>query len=166
MVRTLVVLAGVLAIAGLGVVLAANDGAPPRSHVDGPPPPIPHDDFSFACTKCHTLKGKEMRGMGPVSPLPHTDPRTLDRCEMCHVYQHEVADFAANPFVPFQARPYVGSKDPTGRPPVVPHRILLRENCTACHGAAGQAGAPVTTHPERVNCRQCHVPQTGAGKFK
>jgi hypothetical protein len=35
----------------------------------------------------------------------------------------------------------------------------MREDCAACHESV--AGRPEIrcTHPERVNCRQCHVPQ-------
>lgn len=163
--RALAFLAALLAVCGLGFALAATEEVAVRVHVDGPPPPIPHDDFTFACTKCHTPEGKEMRGMGAIPALPHRDPRTLDRCEMCHVYQRDAADFAGSGFIPFQARPYVPVKDPKGRPPVVPHRLVLRENCAACHAGEGRAGAPVTSHPERTNCVQCHVVQVGSGAF-
>lgn len=61
-----------------------------------------------------------------------------------------------------------------GAPPTIPHEIdgLGRERCLACHadGAAlsndGQRPAPITPHPNQINCIQCHVPQSGAGPFK
>lgn len=44
-------------------------------------------------------------------------------------------------------------------PPVVPHPISDRDTakeCLSCH-KKGKKGAPVTKHPERKNCTQCHV---------
>ena len=140
--------------------------APPALHVDGPPSVIPHDDFGFACTKCHTHEGKTMRGIGVVTALPHKDPRTLDRCQMCHVYQLAESTFAESGFVPFKAAP---APEPAGKrlePPVVPHRILLRENCAACHTGKGAGNAPLTDHADRTNCVQCHVPQLTGGELE
>jgi cytochrome c-type protein NapB len=44
-----------------------------------------------------------------------------------------------------------------GAPPTIPHRLLMRENCGACHVGPGARAGIVTSHPERVRCRQCHV---------
>ena len=44
-------------------------------------------------------------------------------------------------------------------PPVIPHRIAdnaTGEVCLACH-RTGLKGAPITPHPVRVYCTQCHV---------
>ena len=41
-------------------------------------------------------------------------------------------------------------------PPVMPHSTLMRVNCLACHGPNGYRGLR-TTHPERLNCVQCHA---------
>jgi nitrate reductase cytochrome c-type subunit len=44
-------------------------------------------------------------------------------------------------------------------PPVIPHFVADTVNgkaCLACHGT-GLKGAPVTPHPDRFNCTQCHV---------
>jgi cytochrome c-type protein NapB len=46
-----------------------------------------------------------------------------------------------------------------GEPPTVPHRIAddaTGESCNNCH-RTGLNGAPVTSHPERMGCTQCHV---------
>lgn len=46
-----------------------------------------------------------------------------------------------------------------GIPPTVPHRIAddaSSESCNVCH-RAGIKGAPITSHPERMGCTQCHV---------
>ncbi len=59
-------------------------------------------------------------------------------------------------------------------PPVIPHRIAVDANgeaCLACH-KTGLNGAPLTPHPVRLNCTQCHVrsdttpPASPAGKGK
>ena len=44
-------------------------------------------------------------------------------------------------------------------PPVIPHRIaddVNGEGCLVCH-KEGLKGAPLTPHPIRLNCTQCHV---------
>lgn len=46
-----------------------------------------------------------------------------------------------------------------GEPPVVPHRMKdadTAKDCLKCH-LKGKKGAPVTPHPERKACTQCHV---------
>lgn len=47
-----------------------------------------------------------------------------------------------------------------GDPPTIPHRIAddaTSDSCNTCH-KTGIKGAPVTSHPERMGCTQCHVP--------
>lgn len=54
-----------------------------------------------------------------------------------------------------------------GAPPVIPHPLLSEKgigdkSCLQCHENGGyvkqfEAYAPVTPHPELINCRQCHV---------
>lgn len=63
-----------------------------------------------------------------------------------------------------------------GAPPVIPHPILKEntltgDTCLACHRHGGftpkfNAYAPVVPHPEKLNCRQCHNPQTQSSLFK
>lgn len=46
-----------------------------------------------------------------------------------------------------------------GAPPMIPHRIDVNatgEACLACH-KEGLHGAPMTPHPERLDCVQCHA---------
>jgi nitrate reductase (cytochrome), electron transfer subunit len=55
-----------------------------------------------------------------------------------------------------------------GVPPVIPHRVLedyTTKTCLGCH-ETGKKGAPVTPHPERQNCTQCHVPKDGFAPAK
>ena len=53
-----------------------------------------------------------------------------------------------------------GQRAFAGAPPTIPHTLWLRGNCLACHGAFGFAELQ-TSHPERANCVQCHVPRSG-----
>lgn len=44
-------------------------------------------------------------------------------------------------------------------PPTVPHKIAddaTSNSCNSCH-KTGLKGAPMTSHPERMGCTQCHV---------
>ena len=42
--------------------------------------------------------------------------------------------------------------------PRIPHTTEGRENCLGCH-EKGLSGAPVTPHPQRPNCTNCHKPK-------
>ena len=63
-----------------------------------------------------------------------------------------------------------------GAPPSIPHpvkeeRSMGGNTCLQCHQNGGftekfNAYAPVTPHPEMINCRQCHVPQNTQTLFK
>jgi nitrate reductase cytochrome c-type subunit len=46
-----------------------------------------------------------------------------------------------------------------GAPPLIPHDVEGEDMaCLDCH-RLGDNDAVITSHPERVNCRQCHIPQ-------
>ena len=49
-----------------------------------------------------------------------------------------------------------------GTPPVIPHKVKESDahHCLKCH-EEGKKGAPVTPHPERRTCTECHVPAAG-----
>lgn len=52
-----------------------------------------------------------------------------------------------------------------GAPPNMPHApSSCSMNCLTCH-SAGVAGAPITPHPERLMCLQCHLPQNDVPNF-
>ena len=62
-----------------------------------------------------------------------------------------------------------------GAPPSIPHAVeemnLGENTCLQCHQNGGfvnkyNAYAPVTPHPEMINCRQCHVAQNSNTLFK
>jgi cytochrome c-type protein NapB len=50
-----------------------------------------------------------------------------------------------------------------GTPPMAPHRIddKTSASCLGCHGT-GANGAPISPHPIRLDCTQCH----GQGDIK
>ena len=71
---------------------------------------------------------------------------------------------------------YYNNRAYHGAPPSIPHKVENERNmggnsCLKCHENGGfaeklKAYAPVTPHPEMVNCRQCHVPQNTQKIFK
>ncbi len=61
-----------------------------------------------------------------------------------------------------------------GAPPIIPHpggrEYIMADDCLSCHEKGGfvpkyNAYAPPSPHPEKSNCRQCHVPQSGSKLF-
>ena len=45
-----------------------------------------------------------------------------------------------------------------GAPPLVPHDLEVGMDCLDCH-RLGENDAVITSHPERSNCVQCHIPE-------
>ncbi len=45
-----------------------------------------------------------------------------------------------------------------GAPPFIPHEVEVDMECLECH-RQGDNDAVITSHPERVNCIQCHIRQ-------
>lgn len=130
----------------------------------GAPPSIPHpvkEERSMGgkvCLQCHQNGGfvEKFNAYAPVTPHPE-----MINCRQCHVTQVARSTFAANTFYKKPA-PAVGVNNALdGSPPVVPHPLQLRENCLACHAGPGAVKELRIDHPERINCRQCHVPKTG-----
>jgi nitrate reductase (cytochrome), electron transfer subunit len=89
--------------------------------------------------------------------LPLPDDSRDAVCYQCHTFGARTPLFAALDW-PEPAWPETRRAALPGGPPTVPHRLQLRENCLACHMGAGAVEEIRTTHPERANCRQCHVP--------
>lgn len=131
-----------------------------RRAYDGAPPTIPHlvqQNSAAECMACHEhglrLAAKQ------ASMLPHG---TFTQCNQCHVPEmQDMPKIAEDPrLVPnsFQGQPAVrrGPRAWSIAPPQIPHTTFMRENCLACHGAAGSAPMR-SSHPDRQNCTQCHA---------
>ncbi len=136
-----------------------------RRAFDGAPPVIPHEALGADCTICHTNSGREVPTLGwaPANPHAGTDyVGAVSNCRQCHVFSRADSVFKASNFAGLPQTVHQSSSAFPGGPPGVPHTLLLRENCQACH--AGPAARPeiVCSHPERENCRQCHLPIAGS----
>ncbi|TDQ25391.1 nitrate reductase cytochrome c-type subunit [Tenacibaculum caenipelagi] len=127
----------------------------------GAPPSIPHEVTSErsmgenTCLKCHENGGyvDKFEAYAPVTPHPE-----MVNCRQCHVPQKTQSLFKGTNFKKGTI-PAVGINNAlAGSPPVIPHQLQLRENCLACHAGPSAPKEIRVTHPERINCRQCHVP--------
>jgi cytochrome c-type protein NapB len=129
---------------------------------------IPHPPLGAACISCHNEHGVEVPDLGFAPPSPHefTDGLSaLSRCQQCHVFQAEVAPFAANDFAGLRQDLRPGERLYPGAPPVMPHPAFMRENCRACHTGPAARAEIVCNHPERLRCPQCHVEAVTAAVF-
>jgi len=133
--------------------LRAYPGAPPR---------IPHelaeDEFrDAACANCHAKGGFVARFEAYTPLTPHPE---YESCLQCHAVEQATSLFVSTDWqtVPW---PVLGGRAMEGSPLWIPHDLQLRGNCLACHGGPGAVEEIRTTHPERANCRQCHVPAGG-----
>lgn len=127
----------------------------------GAPPSIPHavnserDMGDNSCLKCHENGGyvEKYKAYTPVTPHPEKI-----NCRQCHVPEKTNSLFKETNFKR-GTTPVVGINNAlAGSPPVIPHQLQLRENCLACHAGPSAPKEIRVSHPERVNCRQCHVP--------
>lgn len=126
----------------------------------GAPPVIPHVLVSEkgiggqTCLQCHENGGyvDKFDAFAPVTPHPE-----LVNCRQCHVPQTTTSVFKSSNWVKADF-PGLQNVALPGAPPMIPHDLNLRENCLACHAGPGAPIEIRVTHPERVNCRQCHLP--------
>ncbi len=149
------------------VKTAALERAERRAY-DGAPPVVPHENFGITCTECHDAQGLAVEGVGFAPPSPHeltAGMSALSRCNQCHVFRVADGVFAANRFSGLRQDLRRGARLNDLAPPTVPHKILMRENCIACHSGPAAREEIRTTHPERVQCRQCHVAVTTHARF-
>jgi len=124
----------------------------------GAPPTIPHQIEeggigSKACLKCHENGGfvDQFKAYTPVTPHPDKS-----NCVQCHVQVKSISFFVPSGWVR-NSTPEIGNQALKGSPPTVPHSLQLRENCLSCHAGPSAVKEIRTTHPNRINCRQCHV---------
>lgn len=125
----------------------------------GAPPVIPHpilNENTFgekSCLQCHQNGGyvDQFKAYAPVTPHPE-----LINCKQCHVPVRTTSLFQATAFEGLRP-PEIGLRALPGSPPVIPHELQMRENCLTCHAGPAAPRAIRVTHPERINCRQCHA---------
>ncbi len=140
-----------------------------RRLYDGAPPVIPHDPQGAACSSCHNDRGVAAEGLGFAPPSPHLGTSTAgftERCRQCHVHGTTQETFVANWFVGLPQNMRMGGRLNPISPPTIPHRILMRQNCLACHTGPAVREEIATVHPERTRCRQCHVEESNRGAFE
>lgn len=139
-----------------------------RRLYDGAPPIIPHDNFGVDCSNCHDAQGISVPGVGFAPASPHDDTPeagATQRCRQCHVFATTDRSFVANAFQGLEQNLGSGGRLYPGAPPTIPHKILMRENCKACHSGPGAREDIRTSHPQRSRCRQCHVPVQTRDEF-
>lgn len=130
-----------------------------RRAYEGAPPWIPHPvsadmDRTEDCAPCHTFGGYNpgIRTYSPRSPHPE-----LSGCLQCHVRRTTDELFVPTDWQEPAWPEYGGERELEGAPPRIPHTLQLRERCLSCHGGGSAAPDIRTTHPQRFDCRQCHV---------
>jgi cytochrome c-type protein NapB len=118
------------------------------------PPLIPHEVINKNCLACHA-DGMVVQGVkAPVSPHPD-----LVNCQQCHIRADDgIQLFKANSFTGLAEPGPSDGFQPDG-PPLISHRVFMRENCHVCHNDPDRKEIVQTTHPERLNCLQCHIEQ-------
>ena len=157
------------AVAAAGCAGGEAVGAVPRSTgeralgraYDGAPPTIPHDPTIGTCVTCHDADGSAIAGVGVAPASPHgaaAASGAMRRCRQCHAPVATQARFIDSRFTGLAQGPWRGRRATPGAPPTIPHTLQLRGECLACHAGPGARAEIRTTHPERVRCRQCHVP--------
>lgn len=132
----------------------------------GAPPVIPHVvdpeiARTMSCNTCHA-RGGYVPGFNAYTPItPHPQ---YENCMQCHVESSSTKLFAQTTW---QSAPPPDIHRPAlpGNPPPIPHTLQLRDNCLACHSGPAAVAEVRTSHPERLNCRQCHVPQAPIAVF-
>ena len=134
-----------------------------RRAYDGAPPVIPHRPFAAACLTCHGVGAPAVPGQAFAPPSPHGQTPGMGAgtlCVQCHVFRQTRDIAVVNSFIGERSVVRRFARSQTGAPPPVPHALFLREDCLACH--VGPTARPEIrcSHPERVNCVQCHLPAT------
>ncbi len=104
----------------------------------------------------------------PTASIP-VERGVFSRSEYATLYQ-EMPESERTLNTYYQNRAYPGA------PPTIPHPLVSEKGiggktCLQCHQHGGyaeqfKAYAPVTPHPELLNCKQCHVPQKTTINFK
>lgn len=112
-------------------------------------PVTPHPEMG-ACLQCHVGDGQLM-----AIALPTTDPSA--RCRQCHTPEAGRGTEFTVSWRPI-SWPRLAPRTGGSEPPPIPHTLEFRTNCLSCHAAPAAVAEIRTTHPERADCKQCHLP--------
>ncbi|HEX6314145.1 MAG TPA: hypothetical protein VFZ73_04770, partial [Gemmatimonadaceae bacterium] len=114
----------------------------------------PHPEWT-ACLQCHATNAA-------LVGVPFPQASGDDACRQCHSGTPGRFEETGLEWRP-SAFPQLGGSDAV---PVIPHDLELRGNCLTCHYGPGAVAEIRISHPERSNCRQCHVAvEEAAGTF-
>jgi len=131
----------------------SSEGAAPAYF--GAPPVIPHEVETVGrrdCLACHENGMVVNNVKSPVTPHPE-----LVRCRQCHLNQQMVSTSIPNSFEGLKTPLKTYRQNPYA-PPLIPHRTLMYTKCLVCHNNKAFSSKIVqTNHPERQNCKQCHL---------
>lgn len=107
------------------------------------------------CLQCHQNGGyaEQFKAFAPVTPHPD-----WVNCRQCHLPMESNSLFKNTDWEKPNP-PKLNNKALATSPVIMPHGIQNRENCLACHAGPAAPAEIRVTHPERINCRQCHVPK-------
>jgi cytochrome c-type protein NapB len=121
-------------------------------------PVTPHPEMGI-CLQCHALD-EAVTGIS----LPSSDPNS--RCPQCHGLGGSPPPYDTVLQWRTTSWPQLSRRTANRSPPPIPHVLQGRGNCLPCHAGPGAVAEIRTTHPERADCRQCHVAfQIQAGEF-
>ncbi len=149
-----------IVLCGLGIASsqAGTDRAELRAFYTAPPV-IPHEVTderdSSSCLMCH----EKMMDLGDRVSTPTPHPQ-FSNCQQCHVRAVAPTWMGAKKVETAWEgllEPQKGFRAHDKAPPTIPHRLFLRESCLTCHGAEQPNEERATSHPDRNNCRQCHM---------
>jgi nitrate reductase (cytochrome), electron transfer subunit len=133
----------------------------------GAPPTIPHPQLSPTgiggknCLQCHQNGGytPQFQAWAPVTPHPE-----WLNCVQCHLPTRTADQFRESNWIK-PPPPKLGIQALGTSPIIMPHGLQGRENCLSCHAGPAAPREIRVSHPERINCRQCHVPPTTESLF-
>ncbi|BDS14763.1 nitrate reductase cytochrome c-type subunit [Aureispira anguillae] len=138
---------------------------------NGAPPTIPHpvaNEMSIGgntCLQCHQKGGfvNKYNAFAPVTPHPEKI-----NCVQCHAAVKTNESFRASNWETIKnAAPILGQQAMEGSPPVIPHELtnFRDKNCLSCHAGPSAPKEIRVSHPERLNCVQCHAQQQASDVF-
>lgn len=113
-------------------------------------PVNPHPELE-ACLQCHATNDR-LVGV----PFPEASPD--DACRQCHTWAPSRFEEEGIDWTPGSWPARSGA---VAAAPPIPHDLQMRGNCLACHMGPAAVAEVRVSHPESVNCRQCHLVLVG-----